>query len=164
MPFDYLFSDGDVYSAHSGYFKKHSDCSLELKHDKSKYSTYYSHVEINDIADGEFIEQGENIGRIQLDPAKSNCKCDWPQKSFLCATGPHLHLELRYDGRPASLQGRIISNLRINTGLLPHDMYCSDPEDCTSATYEGKACATTYTDLTTGHVICPVTKGSNMGK
>ena len=163
VPFDYLFSHGDVYSAHSGYFKKHSDCSFELIHDKTRYSTYYSHVEIKDIDDREFIEQGEYIGKIQLDPYKSNCKCDWPGKSFLCATGPHLHIELRFDGRPASLQGRTISNLRISTGLLPHDMYCSDPDHCTSATFEGKPCATTYTDLTTGHVICPVTKGSNRG-
>ena len=163
VPFDYLFSYGEVYSAHSGYFKKHSDCSFELIHDKTRYSTYYSHVEIKDIDDREFIEQGEYIGKIQLDPYKSNCKCDWPGKSFLCATGPHLHIELRFDGRPASLQGRTISNLRISTGLLPHDMYCSDPDHCTSATFEGKPCATTYTDLTTGHVICPVTKGSNRG-
>ena len=164
VAFDYLSSNGEVYSAHSGYFKKHSECSAEIKHDMTKFSTYYSHIDLNDIGDGVFIEQGENIGRISLDPDRSNCRCDWPGKSFLCATGPHLHLEIRYDGKPASLQGHVISNLRIKTGTLPHDMYCSDPEDCTSATFEGKLCSTTFTDVSTGEVICPVTKGSNIGK
>ena len=165
VPFDYLNSNGEIYSSHSGYFHKHSDCTLEILHNQTKFSTFYSHLYINDIVDGTFIEQGENIGRIQLDPDMSNCRCDWPSKSFLCATGPHLHLELRYDGEPASLKERTISNLRIHPGTLPHDMYCSDPaEDCTSATFQGKACATTYTDLSTGQVICPVTKGANIGR
>ena len=164
VSFDYLFSNGEVYSAHSGYFKKHSDCSLEIQHDKTKFSTYFSHLELNDIGDGVFIEEGENIGRISLDPDSSNCKCDWPSKSFLCATGPHLHMELRYDGKPASLDGQIISNLRIRAGLLPHDMYCSDPDDCGLATFQGKRCSTTFTDINTGEVICPVTKGANIGK
>ena len=165
VPFDFVNSNGDVYSAHEGYFKKHSDCSVELIHDKSGFSTYYSHLVPNDIQDNVFIETGENIGRISLDPDTSNCKCDWSSKSFLCATGPHLHLELRHKGSPVTLDGKTISNLRIKAGLLPHDSYCSDPEDCTSATFEGKSCATYYTDLTTGDVICAVTKKeSNIGK
>ena len=104
-----------------------------------------------------------HLGNISLDPDMSLCKCDWALKSFACATGPHVHLELRYDNKPASLDGKIISNLEIRTGKFQHDMYCSDATDCTQATYEGKPCATTYTDLTTGEVICPVTKGANTG-
>ena len=164
MPFDYLLSSGEVYSSHNGTFKKHSNCSVEVTHDRTAFSTYYSHLDItDDIEDGQFIEQGQNIGRIHIDPDQSNCRCDWAAKSFLCATGPHLHIELRHNGAPASLHGKIISNLLIRPGLLPHDMYCSDPDDCTSATFDGKACATTYTHLKTGEVICPVTKGSNIG-
>ena len=163
VPFDYLFSNGDVYASHSGFVKKHSECSIEVVHDVTKFSTYYSHLEINDIGDGVFIEQGENIGRISLDPSSSNCRCDWPNKSFLCATGPHLHMELRYDGKPASIHGHVMGNLRIKAGLLPHDMYCSDPVECTSALFEGQLCSTTFTDVTTGQVMCPVTKGSNIG-
>ena len=120
-------------------------------------------MDINDIGDGVFIDQGEHIGRISLDPDSSNCRCDWPNKSFLCATGPHVHVELRYDGKPASLDGHKMGNLRIKAGLLPHDIYCSDPVDCTSAMFEGKRCSTTFTDVTTGQVTCPVTKGSNIG-
>ena len=164
VPFDYLLSSGEVYSSHNGTFKKHSNCSVEVMHDRTAFSTYYSHLDItDDIEDGQFIEQGQNIGRIHIDPDQSNCRCDWAAKSFLCATGPHLHIELRHNGAPASLHGKIISNLLIRPGLLPHDMYCSDPDDCTSATFDGKACATTYTHLKTGEVICPVTKGSNIG-
>ena len=153
-----------MYSAHSGYFKKHSDCTLEIVHDMSQYSTYYSHVVPNDIQDNVFVESGESIATISLDQETSNCKCDWPGKSFLCSTGPHLHFELRHNGNPATLQGKIISDLRIKAGLLPHDLYCSDPEDCTKATFQGKQCATHYTNVKTGHVTCAVTKGSNIGK
>ena len=164
VPFDYLFSKGEVYAMHGGYFKKHSECSIEVRDYKTKYSTYYSHLDINEIEDDTFINQGEIIGRIQLDPGKSNCRCDWPTKSFLCATGPHIHVELRYDGAPATLQGKIIGNLRVKTGLYAHDQYCSDPEHCTNARVGGRPCSTTYTDLKTGQVICPVTKGSNIGR
>ena len=170
VPFDYLFSEGDVLSAHSGHTKKHSECSMEVIHatcdicNNSGYSTYYSHLILNDFEDGTFINQGEHIGQIELDPEKSLCKCDWAYSSFQCATGPHLHLELRYDSAPESLDGKTISNLRIKTGMLAHDQLCSDPDDCTKATIGGKPCATTYTDVTTGKVTCPVTKGSNIGK
>ena len=169
VPFDYLSSNGEVYSAHSGHVKIHSECAMEVIHDQSTFSTYYSHLDLNDIDNGVFIEQGENIGRISLDDKSSNCRCDWPQKSFLCSTGPHLHMELRRNGKPESLQGHVISNIRIKTGLLPHDMHCSDPVDCSSAVgqpnspIEGKLCATTFTDLSSGKVICPVTKGRNIG-
>ena len=164
VKFDYLFSNGEIHASHSGHFYKHSDCSLEIRHDKSKYSTYYSHLQLNDISDGTFVEQGHHLGNISLDPSHSGCNCNWAMKSFACSTGPHVHLELRYDNKPASLDGQIISNLEIKTGKFQHDMYCSDATDCTQATYDGKPCATTYTDLTTGEVICPVTKGANIGK
>ena len=158
MPFDFVHSIGEVFSAHRGFFKKHSDCSIEISHDTTNLSTYYSHIQPNDIKDGVFLEGGESIGRISLDPDTSNCKCDWSQSSFLCATGPHLHLELRQNGKPESLDGRSISNLRIKAGLLPHDSYCTDPEDCTRATFLGKSCATYYSDEKTGQVTCAVTK------
>ena len=158
VPFDFVHSFGEVFSSHSGFIKKHSDCSIEVRHDKSNFSTYYSHINPNDIEDGIFVESGESIGRISIDPDLSNCKCDWSSSRFLCATGPHLHFELRLNGGPVSLDGRMISNLRIKTGLLPHDSYCTDPQDCTRATFLGKSCATYFTHQRTGEVTCAVTK------
>ena len=164
VPFDYLNSTGQVYSAHSGTINKHSDCALEIIHDQTGFSTYYSHLNITDIVDGKWVEQGEHIGLISLDPDESNCGCDWPSRNFLCATGPHLHFELRHNGNPATLQGRMISSILIKTGTYPHDQYCDDPNNCLTATGEdGQPCATTFTDVKTGVVTCPVIKGSNFG-
>ena len=165
IPFDYLFSSGEVFSSHGGTYQKHSDCSIEITHDVTKFSTYYSHLELNNIADGTYIEQGHHLGNISLDPDNSNCKCNYAKKEFACATGPHMHYELRYDGKPESLDGKIISNLRIRAGTNPHDLFCSDPRGrCDLAVgKQGEPCATLYEDVTTGNVICPVTKGSNFG-
>ena len=165
VPFDYLFSDGDIYAAHSGFVKKHSECALEVFDNATEYSTYYSHLNLSGIDDNVWVDQGENIGRISLDPVESNCKCDWPVSSFLCATGPHVHFELRYNGTPSTLNAKIISNIRIKTGTYAHDhsntgQYCSDPDHCESATINGELCATTFTHVDTGEVFCPVTKGN----
>ena len=166
MPFGNSDSNGEVHSAHSGRIYKHSECSVEVQHNYTWYSTYYSHLELNDILDGTFIEQGESIGRISLDPHMSNCGCDPLSPDLECASGPHVHFELRYYGMPASLDGRVISNIRVKTGLLPHDLYCSYKEDCTMATFGGRPCSTTYTSLITGEVLCPTpsNNGSRAGK
>ena len=166
IPFDYLFSSGEVYASHGGKLYKHSDCSVEIVDDATSFSTYYSHLQLNDIIDGTSIKQGHYLGNISLDPSNSNCKCNYAKKEFACATGPHMHLELRKNGQPESLNGRTISNLRIKTGSLPHDLYCSDPRGlCDQAIgIHGEKCATTYTDISSGKVTCPVTKGANAGK
>lgn len=163
IPFDYLFSDGDIYAAHSGFVKKHSECALEIFDNATEFSTYYSHLNLTGIDDEVWVDQGENIGRISLDPEESNCKCDWPTRSFLCATGPHVHFELRYNGTPSTLNDKIISKIRIKTGTYAHDQYCNDPDHCDSATINGEPCATTYTHVDTGDIFCPVVKGSNFG-
>ena len=161
VPFDYLGSNGDVYSSHNGYFKRRSSCSVEVIHDLTEYSTYYGHLEPSDIEDGTFIKVGERIGRISIHPETSNCLCNWTNKIFSCATGPFLLFELRRRGIPESLDGKIISGLRIKAGLFPHDMHCFDPDDCTKATFQGKLCSTYYTNLTTEVPTCPCVKAGN---
>ena len=162
VSFDYLMSDGDVYAAHSGYVKRHSSCSLEVI--QVPYSTYYSHVVVDDaLLDDEFVETGQHLAKISLMPDASNCECDWVNRSFVCSTGPHLHIELRKNGNPETLNNKVMSNYLINTGLYPHDQFCNDPESCTKAKIGGRSCATTFTDLTSGKIHCPLTKGNNLG-
>ena len=165
-PFDYFGSSGDVYSAHSGTIWKHSECSIEIIHNQTGYSTYYSHILIRQKTDGEWVEQGELIGRINLDPIDSNCGCDHASRSFECACGPHLHLELRHYGKPETLDKKTISQLLIKTGTYAHDRYCNDPDSCLTATdRNGEPCATTYTNIhNPKDVVCPVVKGANIGK
>ena len=162
VSFDYLLSDGDVYAANKGYVKRHSKCSVEVV--QGSYSTYYSHVVVDDILlDGDKVEQGDHLAKISLLPDDSNCDCDWVSRSFVCSTGPHLHVELRRDGHPETLNNKVMSNYLIKPGQYPHDQFCNDPESCTLARYNGSSCATTYTDITTGEVFCPLTKGQNLG-
>ena len=163
MSFDYLFSHGDVYAAHSGVVIRRSICALEVMHGPTLYSTYYSHVEHN-FTNGMLVEQGEYLGRISLVPNLSNCGCDWSTHNFECSTGPHLHFQLKYNGRPETLDGKIISNLRVKVGKHNHDENCNAPDHCSSAKIHGQPCATTYKDIKTGDVHCPVVKGSNFGR
>ena len=161
MSFDYLFSNGDFYSAHGGVVMNRSICSLEVFH-STGYSTYYSHVKHN-FTNGILVEQGEYLGRISLLPELSNCGCEWSSHSFECSTGPHLHFQLKYNGKPETLDKKIISNLRIKAGKNAYDQYCNAADGCSSAMIDGKPCATTLTDMKTGYVHCPVVKGSNFG-
>ena len=164
-PFHYYGSNGDVYSSHSGTIRKHSSCSIEIFHGQSGYSTYYSHIYVPDFTNGSWIPQGTKIGRISLEDKESNCGCDYGQKNYECADGPHLHFELRLNGKPETLNNKTISNLRIQTGENPYDQFCSDADHCLTATNKyGDPCATIYRDIhNPENVICPVVMEANTG-
>ena len=163
VSFDYLNSEGHVHTAHSGRVTKLSGCSMEVQDLHSEYSTYYSHINVaDDIAEHDTVTRGQLIGNISLYPDQSNCNCDWANSLYECSSGPHLHLEIRKDGYPVSLDNRMISNYRIRAGKFSHDMGCSDPESCTGK--KAASCATTFTDVNTNTVYCPTVKGQNIGK
>ena len=165
VKFDYLNSEGSVHTAHAGRIKWHSDCSIEVEDLTSSYSTYYSHIILaENIADKVLVLRGQLIGWIDLYSDGANCNCDWGNKMFECASGPHVHFELRRNGYPVSLNNRVLSKYRIKAGTFPHDKQCSDPESCEFAKNNGLSCATLYTDITTGIIYCPTVKGQNLGK
>ena len=164
VTFDYLNSEGNVHTAHPGRVKRHSSCSLEVKHVGSSFSTYYSHIKIlKDIVNGVMVTRGQQIGSIDLYPDDANCLCQWSQSHYECSSGPHVHFEIRKSGYPVSLNNYLISEYIIHAGWYPHDKWCTDPESCQLAKNGTNLCATTYTDQNTGETFCPTTKGVNLG-
>ena len=165
VSFDYLNSEGHVHAAHSGRIKRHSDCSVEIEDLDSGYTTYYSHIVLQeDIKNDGIVSRGQLIGAISLNPDHSNCNCDWSDTDYECASGPHAHFELRRNGYPVSLNNRVISRYRIRAGKYSHDKYCSDPESCEMARNDSSLCATLFTDVKTGVIYCPTVKGQNLGR
>ena len=163
VSFDYLNSQGNVHSAHGGRIKKHSSCSVEIEDIDSEFTTYYSHINVaEDIYDGVMVRRGQLIGNISLYPDQANCQCDWGNSLYECASGPHVHFELRKNGHPVSLDNRTISNYLIHAGNYSHDKYCSDPESCTGK--KGSDCSTKFTDINYPYTVyCPTVKGQNIG-
>ena len=159
--YDYLGSTGAVNAAHDGTVTLHSTCNLEIV--SGRYSTYYGHISVSqNIKNGATVQQGDQIGNIELRPDEALCLCDWSTKSYSCSTGPHLHFEIRMDSMPVSMDNVLIGAFRIRAGKYERDETCTDPEHCALAkARDGDYCATHFTDKD-GNIYCPSVK-SNTG-
>ena len=82
---------------------------------------------------------------------------------FHISLGPHLHFELREEGRPITLDNVVISGYLIIAGTYRRDEYCSDPIGCQFARNDGKYCATRFKQIEDGTISCPSVRG-NHGK
>jgi lipoprotein NlpD len=76
--------DGEVILARHSNSKKGYGNVVILRHDLG-YSTIYGHLNVIMVKEGEAVRQGQPIGGIG---------------STGKSTGPHLHFEIRHDGRP----------------------------------------------------------------
>ena len=157
--YDFLGSNGSVVASHDGLVYIHSTCSLEIKY--GAFSTYYSHISVSPgLKNNMQVRKGEYIGKIEVQPDKALCLCDWEKASYSCSTGPHLHWEVRRDGRPISLDNMVVGGIRIRAGKYDRDASCSDPEHCLLARDTlDTPCATYFIDAD-DNIYCPSVRGN----
>ena len=156
--FDYLGSAGSVHASHEGILTIHSTCNVEITY--GNYSTYYAHIKILDgLKNGHEVSQGDMIGHIELRADEALCLCDWSSSKYSCSTGPHLHWEVRMDGKPISINNLVVGGVQIRAGKYERDVTCTDPEHCLLAMRGGSNCATSFVD-NKHNVYCPSVRGN----
>ena len=156
--FDHLGSSGTVQASHSGNLTKHSTCNVEII--SGQYSTYYAHIKVLEtLKTGDYVNQGDVLGHIELRPDEALCLCQWSSRNYSCSTGPHLHWEVRRNHKPVSIDKLVVAGIQIRAGKYERDVTCTDPEHCLLALRGGSNCATHFTDQN-NNVFCPAVKGN----
>jgi LasA protease len=111
----------NVTAAHSGTVANYPDsqCSVKIIHDSGEWQTRYYHMKDLRIRAGDYVNEGQVIGRYADDHKTAICDGGF-------STGPHVHFTLyNRNGHPISLHNHYISGYRVNVGIKDYD------EDCT---------------------------------
>ena len=177
--YSYLGSEGVIYATMGGKVQIKSSCSLTIStdHNGDSWETYYSHMRIDDdIQDGQYVDQGQRIGKIETNSHAASCNidCDKRKDQFEIASGPHLHMELFKNQRRETLNDKEFSGFIIKAGIYNMDLngvdlenHCTDATDCTKAVLiedTNKYCATRFIDKhNSSNVFCPSIIGANNG-
>ena len=152
-----------------------SSCSLNISTYQNgvNWQTYYSHMRIDgNIINGQYIHQGQRIGKIETNSKSASCNGDWDNKDNLeIASGPHLHMELFKNQQRETLDDKEFSGFIIKAGIYNRDQdlerHCQHHEDCSKAVLidnNDKYCATRFIDKhDNSNVHCPSVIGVNNG-
>ena len=107
-----------IYAMHSGTVSRAtSKCNIRITH-PSGWATNYYHMDDLKFENGDYVNNGEAIGRYAGDYETALCNGGR-------TTGPHLHLDLiNGDGRHESLDGWSISGYKIKAGTKDYDENC----------------------------------------
>ena len=109
-----------VYSAHSGRVanRPFSRCNVRIVH-SSDWQTDYYHMDDLLVSPGQYVEQGQLLGRYANDYETATCNGG-------SSLGPHLHFSLVNPvGEYESLDGWNISGYRITMSNKNYDRDCS---------------------------------------
>ena len=121
--FGYYNSDGTVTASHAGIVYVNGPCKLTIF--GKNWRTYYSHIRPT-VNSGDSVNKGDSLGHIELERSRSNCNCELARGRSECATGPHIHFEVRStSGQPVDLHGLNIGGYIIKTGSKSYDLGCA---------------------------------------
>jgi LasA protease len=106
-----------IYAGHGGIARRVTDCGLRVEH-SSGWGTFYYHLSDILVREGQTISRNQRLAKYASDHAQAICDGG-------SSTGPHLHWNLRFNGREVTMQNRVFSNYEVNVGRDHYDRDCN---------------------------------------
>jgi len=113
---DFAGGDGRVLAAREGlvYRPCGKTTWVQIRHPDGWVTDYYHLTHIPRYANGTWIERGQYVGQIGTSVACGGR-----------ATGPHVHFNIRYKGKPVAWDGQQLGGWTIHEGAKPYQGYAT---------------------------------------